>query len=347
MAQALRYPTTANFIQKTLGAQLLAGATAAATLNNVTSIQNKPGVMIIDRVDANNVETPTKREVIQYTATSGSTVTTLTRNADASGTDQDHAVGAIVEFGPDILWAQSVIDGLTQVIAPATGLLDTTKVVDLTTAQTLTNKILTAPSITTPTMTSPSVTSGDLNLATGSNVQVNSADPKRGIYIPASGFFPATTTGCAALAQAESTTNKINYKYLAFDGATEEYAWIDIPTPDWWDLSTVTIKFHWVAPSGTGDVIWGAAGLARSDDDAIDTALGTAVTVTDTVTTALDHQTTSATGAITIGGTPAKGDKLYLRVYRDADAAGDTLNGVDAYLTGITLKYGIGQYDDQ
>lgn len=193
------------------------------------------------------------------------------------------------------------------------------------------------------------VTAGDFNLASATaNIQVNDADPKRGIYIPASGLFPATTNGCGSLSQGESATNKINYKYLPFDGTAEEYGWFGpIQAPDWWDLSTITVKFHWTSPSGSGDVIWGAAALARSDDDAIDTALGSAVTVTDTVLTNLDVQTTSATSAITVGGTPAKGDLLFIRVYRDADAGGDTLNGVDAYLTGITIKYGVAQYDDQ
>lgn len=189
-------------------------------------------------------------------------------------------------------------------------------------------------------------TTNDPSIATGLNIQVNDADPKRGFYIPATALFPATTNGCAAHAQGETTTNKINYKYLAFDASTEEYAWIHLPTPDNWDLSTVTITFHWTFASSSGDVIWGAAGLCRSNDDALDTALGTAQTVTDTALTAGDEHTTSATSAITIGGTPAKGDKLYLRVYRDADAGGDTL-GADAYLMGITVKYGIGQYDDQ
>jgi len=187
---------------------------------------------------------------------------------------------------------------------------------------------------------------GDVNLPTGVNIQVNNADPKRGYYIPASGLFPATTNGCAALAQGETSTNKINYKYLAFDASTEEYAWFQCPTPDYWDLGTVTVKFHWTAASSSGDVIWGAAGLCRSDDDALDTALGTAVTVTDTLTATGDEHTTSATSAITIGGTPAKGDKLYLRVYRDADAGGDTL-AADSHLTGITIKFSTGQYDDQ
>jgi hypothetical protein len=125
----LLYPASQNFVQKALGAELLSGVTASATLNNLTGVQNKPGVMIIDRIDTNNVETPSKREVVIFDSTSGSTVVTLTRNADGSGTDQDHSVGAIVEFGPDILWAQRLIDGLVAVVDPSTGALDTTKVV--------------------------------------------------------------------------------------------------------------------------------------------------------------------------------------------------------------------------
>jgi len=112
---------TADFVQKTLNAELLEGVTAAATLNNVTNIPNLPGVMIIDRVTANNVETPDKVEVVPYTATSGSTATSLTRGA-AGTSDQDHAVGAIVEFGPDILWAQAILDAMANLVDTATGL---------------------------------------------------------------------------------------------------------------------------------------------------------------------------------------------------------------------------------
>lgn len=124
---ALRSVPSQNFIQKTLDAQLLTGVTASVTINNVTGIQNLPGVFIVDRVDTNNVETPSKRETVGYTAVSGSTLTTLTRGL-AGSTDQDHAVGAIVEFVPDVVWAQSVYDAISQVVTPSTGLLDTSKV---------------------------------------------------------------------------------------------------------------------------------------------------------------------------------------------------------------------------
>lgn len=106
------YPTTKNFTQKTLDAALLSGTTASMTLNNVTGIQNKPGVCIVDRINTNGTETVSKREVIVYTGVSGSTLTGLTRNADSSGTDQEHGIGAIVEFSADVIWAQGIIDAL-------------------------------------------------------------------------------------------------------------------------------------------------------------------------------------------------------------------------------------------
>lgn len=144
---ALYYPTSQNGIQKTLGAQLLSGVTSAATFNNVTAIQNKSGVFVVDRVDTNGVETPTKREYISFAGTSGSTVTTLVRNVDGSGTDQDHAIGAIVEFIPDVVWAQAISDALANIVNITTLALDTTKVADASSAQTLTNKTLASPNI--------------------------------------------------------------------------------------------------------------------------------------------------------------------------------------------------------
>lgn len=107
------YPPTQNAIQKTLDAQLLEGITASMTLNNVVGIANKPGVCVVDFVDTNNKETPTKREYIAFTGVSGNTLTGLTRNADGGGTDQDHSVGAIVQFPSDILQQKAIIDTFT------------------------------------------------------------------------------------------------------------------------------------------------------------------------------------------------------------------------------------------
>lgn len=132
----LYYATTTNANQKTLDAALNSGVTASATFNNTTGIQNKKGVFVVDRVDTNGVLTPNKREYIGFTGTSGSTVVTLTRNIDGGGSDQDHAVGAIVEFGPDAVWADGVMDALDNLV-DSTGAVDTTKVVTVAGTQTV------------------------------------------------------------------------------------------------------------------------------------------------------------------------------------------------------------------
>lgn len=188
------------------------------------------------------------------------------------------------------------------------------------------------------------ITANDLVIPTGANIQVNNADPKRAFYIPANGMFGATTNG-AATGQGESTTNKVNYKVLDFDASTEEYACFSIPAPLYWDLSTVTVQFFWTAASSSGDVIWACQGLSLSNDDALDTAYGTAVTVTDTLIATGDVHVTSATSAMTLAGTPAANDQLFFRVYRDADAGGDTL-AADARLIGIRVEFGISKYND-
>lgn len=117
----LYYPPTQNALQKTLNADLNTGVTAAATLNNTTGVQNKPGVFVVDRIDTDgNLKSTAVREWIIYQGTSGSTLINLTRGVGNS-TDQDHSTGAVVEFVSDITWAQAVIDALATVVDTTTG----------------------------------------------------------------------------------------------------------------------------------------------------------------------------------------------------------------------------------
>jgi len=155
----LIYPTTENCTQKTLGAELLEGITASATFNSVTGIQNKKGLFVVDRVDTNGTETPNKREYITFIGTSGNTVTTLVRGLGGS-TDQDHAVGAIVEFVSDVVQQQAILDELETINTTVSGL----PTADSTT--TFSNKrinprIVTAASYTTDTGTALDVSTCD------------------------------------------------------------------------------------------------------------------------------------------------------------------------------------------
>lgn len=157
------------------------------------------------------------------------------------------------------------------------------------------------------------------------------------VFIPASALIPKTTGGCG-VNSSETTTNDQNYDSLDFDTATSESADFMVVLPNNWDYGTVTAHFYWTADSGSGTACFGLKGVALADDDAIDTAGGTAQTSTDTLLSAGDMHVSPATSAITIGGTPAANKPVQFTVYRDV--ANDTL-GVDARLLGVEIIYGI------
>src|SRR3990167_9482143 len=150
------YPPTQNGLQKTLDAQLDEGETSSVTLSNVTGIQNKPGVVVINRIDTNSAEkSAALREYVSYTAVSGSTLTGLARGLGGS-TDQDHAVGSVVEFIPDITWGQAIIDAFLVEHSEADATHDNTKVALLAGAQTFTG----AKTFTTGLLKAIDATSG-------------------------------------------------------------------------------------------------------------------------------------------------------------------------------------------
>ena len=157
------------------------------------------------------------------------------------------------------------------------------------------------------------------------------------VWIPASAWIPRTTTG-AGIDSREQSTNRINTDELLFDAGTDEFAQAMIVMPNNWNAGTVTAKFHWTASTGSGDVVWGLQGRAYANDEALDQAMGTAQTATDNLTATNDVDISPATSAITLGGTAASGNPVIFQVYRDADAAGDTL-AADARLLGVEISY--------
>ncbi len=154
----------------------------------------------------------------------------------------------------------------------------------------------------------------------------------------------ARTTNGAATGTSESATNKVMTRTFDFDQSTDEFVQFTVPMPKRWNEGTVTAQFIWTAGT-TGNVVWAIAGLALSDDDAIDAAFGTAQTVTDGVTAAGDLMISAATGAITIGGTPSENDVIWFQVSRDADNGSDTL-AADAKLIGVRLFITTNAADD-
>lgn len=157
------------------------------------------------------------------------------------------------------------------------------------------------------------------------------------LWIPASAWIPRTTTGCGVDSR-ETGTNKQNFDELLFDAAADEFAQALVVMPSNYNNGTITARFYWTAASGSGDVIWGIQGRAFANDDALDTAHGTAQTATDTLLAADDMHVSAATSAVTIGGTPAANTPVQYQIYRDADAGGDTL-AVDARLLGVEIIF--------
>lgn len=188
------------------------------------------------------------------------------------------------------------------------------------------------------------ITNGTLGTTSASNYSVDKISIYKNKYLRAGKWTPTTTDGCAAATNTELATNDVQIEYLAFDHTNKEYACLSYPMPEDWDLGTIKAKFLWLPATGcsASDVVrWGLQAVSVADDGAIDATYGTAQTVTDTVTAATvsDFYITDATAAITVGGTPASGNIVHFKVFRDAEEVADTMDAEDAWLLGVWIQY--------
>ena len=154
------------------------------------------------------------------------------------------------------------------------------------------------------------------------------------VWVPCTAMWARATTGAGGLTRTELATNKINIQTFDFDTTTQEFIQFCWQPPRNWNNGTIKFTPYWTAASGSGTFISDLKGGAFSNDDALDTALGTLQSSTDTLITANDLHIGPQSAAITITGTPADSDLIFFQVDRDV---ADTL-GVDALLIGITLE---------
>ena len=157
---------------------------------------------------------------------------------------------------------------------------------------------------------------------------------KQDFPISAVAMWARSTSGSSELTKTETATNKINYYTLDFDATSAEYCQFQWSAVRNYNNGTVKFTPYWTAASGSGTVIWTMAGVALSNDDALDTAVGTLQSSTDTLLTALDVHVGPQSAAITIAGTPADSDMHWWQIGRDV---ADTL-AVDAKLLGIVVE---------
>lgn len=173
----------------------------------------------------------------------------------------------------------------------------------------------------------------------------------RTIGIPAAAFTPRSANGCADLAKSNGASNQPDVPYLAFDGSAKEYAGFHFPLPESYKAASVLrARFKWRRASGTGaaNVVWGVRGLSVGDSESPAQNFGSDATVTAAAdTTTADFDISGWTGDITLAGTPAGGEIVFLEVFRDGASGDDTLNSVDAWLTGVELQYQVERADDR
>ena len=162
---------------------------------------------------------------------------------------------------------------------------------------------------------------------------------KETIWVPSSAMYGATTNPADAQ-QVETTATRPDMKVLDFDASTDEFAQFSIAMPKSWNEGTLTYQVYWTPGStNTGDCIFGLQAVACADNDTIDVAYGTAVTVTDAgIGTVEDQQISSESGAVTVAGSPAAGELTYFQLFRDANAGGDTFSA-DARVLGVKIFF--------
>lgn len=159
-------------------------------------------------------------------------------------------------------------------------------------------------------------------------------------WLPARYWQPSASGGCAALATIATSAGQPDIQSLDFDSTTAEHAQLVWSPPRDWNLGTITFEAIWSHPATVTNfgVAWQLQALAVSDNEAINQNFGTAQTVTDTGGTTDRAYRSPESAAITIAGTPAQHDTIFLRVLRDPANGSDNL-AVDARLHGIRLFY--------
>lgn len=129
---------------------------------------------------------------------------------------------------------------------------------------------------------------------------------------------------------------------LAYDAAAEETAYWKFEAVSY-GSGNLTLTLYWYADTASAsDVIWGAAVAAitpNTDSQDVETkAFATANTVTDTHLGTTGQRLHSCDITISNLDSIAAGDIVWIKIYRDADAGGDTMTG-DAILVGAKLAY--------
>jgi hypothetical protein len=354
------------------------GTLSGAILSGATSIvltaghgARFPALGGQDYFYATLVDTSGNLEIVKVTARATDTLTVV-RGQDGT-TARAYSSGDRLELRPcnatllalqqesPLAYASSGTDTYTATLAPVPTAYNTGQVYAVTFGATNTS---TAPTLnlnslgakTIKKYGSAALLAGDIQSGVTHWLEYNGTDlillnPAKGqlrgkqtMWIPA-GAMIARSTNPATFAQTELATNKIMLNTLDFADGAVRYAQFGVAMPKGWDAGTITAKFHWTKSTGTGDIVWQIQALALGDNEAIDAAPGTAVTVTDTCLTDNFEHVTADTSAMTVGSSPAARNRVVFQVFRDNTHVSDTSTAT-AKLIGVELTFNLSAADD-
>jgi len=171
------------------------------------------------------------------------------------------------------------------------------------------------------------------------------------MWIGAGAMVPCKTNGATAGTN-EYASSLLNVDYMEFGTVADTAAEAAFVLPQNWDKGAMRAKLHWVPALGTaveGQYVgWKLAAGATGESTIANRNLwnlpfGGAVTVEDQVgpaSTNLREHVSAASAPISCGATPQTGDRITLRVTRDADYAGaGAAMPVPAWLIGLEIQY--------
>ena len=170
-------------------------------------------------------------------------------------------------------------------------------------------------------------------------------------YVPytitAGAWQPSQTAGCGQATNAELATNKFNFRSLIFGYSTKSYACFKMKFPIGYDGGALKAYFEWHSVGTTSSgVRWGIQSVSVGDNETLDSTWGTAVEVTDLATgAAYKNLISPIMTAITPYGTPAGGETLEIRIYRDPTHGDDVLNE-SVYLDDVTILVPINKHSE-
>ena len=184
-------------------------------------------------------------------------------------------------------------------------------------------------------------TVGTSKLVDGAVTEAKMAGGLHTIWIPAQAMTVSVNAPSADITSVDSGSANITVPVLDFDGgSSDEVATFNVAFPKSWNAGTITARFFWTnSNANAGNVVWGIQGLCVVDSGALDTAMGTDVTVQDAnITTAGNLMVSATTGIITLSGASDNGVSFF-NVFRDASDTSNDTYASDARLIGVQLFY--------